>query len=774
MISARALHYVFKIGNRAKNIHFFREILGMKVLRHEEFTQGCDAACNGPYDNRWSKTMIGYGPEASHFVIELTYNYGVKEYALGNDFAGLTIASPEILERARAHGYPVEEGATGQPSLLRSPDGYRVFVVPEPTAPDADPVRRVALNVTDLVRSRHYWADTLTMVPTGNATDPNRANLSYDQGKFVLELRQLDAGQALNRAKAYGRIAFAVPYDVQPRIDELIQKANGTILTPLISLDTPGKATVRVLILADPDGHEICFVDEEGFSALSVLDPDSNAALDKYIAKDPMPCRTCGKDCKCLRMMSKRSCGCRPCDSGCTCSCNTSSSRCLNPGEVGSDRQQEGAGQLTASQGGCGCTSGGQVNEDGTSATMAPLMHRKIPCWYMLVFGVAAVVPYFYLVYDNCLKEVINSYQVLDDHNRAWAQRIEQDVGHGSRTRYILLYTSFFKEKHWGLQAETLGPDYFAQKHCPVKDCVLTSYHQLLPSLTEYDALVFHVASRWDGPLPAVRSPHQVYVAALMESPAHTKHMLRLDGDYFNWTMTYRLDSDVLFNYMNVVDLESGQVISPALSPAWRNGHQEYSNTTLAEAVARKHKMAAQFVSHCGALSGRDRLVKKMQSVGFEVDVYGTCGPLSCPRGKPECNQMLDTVYWFYLSFENSLCVDYVTEKLYNALEHNIVPIVFGGADYDRFMPPGSYINVQDYETVDKLVDYLQHLVNNPSEYVKYFWWKQYYALEYINSYCDLCVKLHSVDARERVQYYRNIKNWWYDDACTAKPKIEF
>lgn len=36
-----------------------------------------------PYDNRWSKTMIGYGPEKNHFVIELTYNYGVTSYDLG-------------------------------------------------------------------------------------------------------------------------------------------------------------------------------------------------------------------------------------------------------------------------------------------------------------------------------------------------------------------------------------------------------------------------------------------------------------------------------------------------------------------------------------------------------------------------------------------------------------------------------------------------------------------------------------------------------------------
>ncbi len=42
--------------------------------------------CFRPYDGKWSKTMAGYGPEDNHFVVELTYNYGIKEYKLGNDF----------------------------------------------------------------------------------------------------------------------------------------------------------------------------------------------------------------------------------------------------------------------------------------------------------------------------------------------------------------------------------------------------------------------------------------------------------------------------------------------------------------------------------------------------------------------------------------------------------------------------------------------------------------------------------------------------------------
>lgn len=36
-----------------------------------------------PYDGKWSKTMIGYGPEDNHFVCELTYNYGISTYEMG-------------------------------------------------------------------------------------------------------------------------------------------------------------------------------------------------------------------------------------------------------------------------------------------------------------------------------------------------------------------------------------------------------------------------------------------------------------------------------------------------------------------------------------------------------------------------------------------------------------------------------------------------------------------------------------------------------------------
>lgn len=56
----------------------------------------------------------------------------------------------------------------------------------------------------------------------------------------------------MNHAKAFGRIAFSAPGDDLPGIEKKMKEANQTILTPYISLDTPGKATVQVVILADP------------------------------------------------------------------------------------------------------------------------------------------------------------------------------------------------------------------------------------------------------------------------------------------------------------------------------------------------------------------------------------------------------------------------------------------------------------------------------------------------------------------------------------------
>ena len=74
------LHWVFKVGNLKKSVEFYEKCFGLKVLRHEEFGEKCEAGCNGKYNSPWSKTMMGYGPEKENFALELTYNYRLTSY----------------------------------------------------------------------------------------------------------------------------------------------------------------------------------------------------------------------------------------------------------------------------------------------------------------------------------------------------------------------------------------------------------------------------------------------------------------------------------------------------------------------------------------------------------------------------------------------------------------------------------------------------------------------------------------------------------------------
>eukprot|EP01136_Pigoraptor_vietnamica_P036882 Opistho-1_new@104065 len=93
--------------------------------------------------------------------------------------------------------------------------------------------------------------------------------LGYADNQAKLELVQSDV--PVDHAAAFGRIAFAVR-DIHP-VHRAVTAAGDRIQTEPVRLDTPGKPTVEVVILADRDGYEICFVGEEGFAALSTTKP---------------------------------------------------------------------------------------------------------------------------------------------------------------------------------------------------------------------------------------------------------------------------------------------------------------------------------------------------------------------------------------------------------------------------------------------------------------------------------------------------------------------
>jgi alpha-1,3-fucosyltransferase len=133
----------------------------------------------------------------------------------------------------------------------------------------------------------------------------------------------------------------------------------------------------------------------------------------------------------------------------------------------------------------------------------------------------------------------------------------------------------------------------------------------------------------------------------------------------------------------------------------------------------------------------------------------------------------------FYLSFENALCKDYVTEKLYRPLNEFIIPIVFNGANTSLYAPPKSYIDVNDFDNVEALVEHLKYLMNNPDAYMKYFWWKKHYYVvtnkpTFKMGFCDLCMKLQDKNFYKEEHLYGNIKDWWETGMCTKESHIKF
>ncbi len=134
--------------------------------------------------------------------------------------------------------------------------------------------------------------------------------------------------------------------------------------------------------------------------------------------------------------------------------------------------------------------------------------------------------------------------------------------------------------------------------------------------------------------------------------------------------------------------------------------------------------------------------------------------------------EMAAKTYKFYLSFENSACIDYVTEKLKHPLSNNMIPVVMGGVNYDVRAPPHSVINVRDYKSPKDLAKYLTLLDKNKKLYKEYFAWKKTHGVKGVTGrvYCELCLILHNSTYPYKAGF--NAHAWWYKDTCVSEDKF--
>ncbi|XP_032790955.2 alpha-(1,3)-fucosyltransferase C [Daphnia magna] len=301
--------------------------------------------------------------------------------------------------------------------------------------------------------------------------------------------------------------------------------------------------------------------------------------------------------------------------------------------------------------------------------------------------------------------------------------------------------------------------------------------------VNDSDAIVFHARDINPNDLPPAgwRRPHQNYVFLLYESPVNTNlNMLRqpLFRNYFNRTMTYRRDSDVVdlhpYGHMQCIDAASPSCSELPRTPDAKKPNivQENDDSTSVPIkidLTLKNRTVAWFVSNCNTNSRRELLARNL-SYFIPVDISGRCANannITC-SDRAACDEKLSRHYRFYLSFENSLCLDYVTEKLYRPLQHNAVPVVYGGADYSFYLPAGSYVNAMDFDSPERLADHLNKLMVDDELYLTYFRWKAKYAVERRakDAMCRLCRLISDPETKDKS--YADIADWWAGDVNGA------
>ena len=125
----RLLHTMLRVRDLDRSLHFYCELLGMKLLRRKDYPGGA-----------FTLAFVGYGDESATAVLELTHNWDGRDYELGTAFGHLAIGVDrirELCDSLRAQGVkvvrepgPMQHGTTVI-AFLEDPDGYKIELIEE-------------------------------------------------------------------------------------------------------------------------------------------------------------------------------------------------------------------------------------------------------------------------------------------------------------------------------------------------------------------------------------------------------------------------------------------------------------------------------------------------------------------------------------------------------------------------------------------------------------------------------------------------------------------
>lgn len=277
-----------------------------------------------------------------------------------------------------------------------------------------------------------------------------------------------------------------------------------------------------------------------------------------------------------------------------------------------------------------------------------------------------------------------------------------------------------------------------------IDSCVITDNRSLYSRAQ--GVLVFHRAIHDDlSNLPTSRTRFQRWIWFNMDSPTNTRRKADIEG-LFNLTLSYRRDADIHVR--------------------WKLTFKK--NTDGDFVLPKKERLLCWIVdsNDLHTKSGERYTYYRELVKHIKVDIFHSSSDVL----KGENYFLTISSCKFYLSFEDSIHRDYITETFNGPLAAGTVPIVLGPPrkNYENFAPGTSFIHVNDFPDAATLAEFLLSLERDNKAYMRFFKWRQFYTArrhlteekqEFAHAICLAC---HYVGMNNEYRVVPDLKKWFF------------
>lgn len=260
--------------------------------------------------------------------------------------------------------------------------------------------------------------------------------------------------------------------------------------------------------------------------------------------------------------------------------------------------------------------------------------------------------------------------------------------------KYILFWKQPKKNKKnfYNKDMEYLpGQTQFIKQNCPYINCYISNNKSILNTEEnfDFDAIVFSIHDLKKvntNNLKLRRKKNQIYIFKSQESSQHHPICNPFFDNFFNWTWTYKLNSDIPHPFINIHNAQT-ELIGPKSSIDWVKDmkHTDKYNTK----IDAKKKAVAWLVTNCKLKHKHEDFVnalrEELKGYNHTLDTFGPCSEMRCPKGGiTKCFNMIDKYYFFNLILEDSSAEDYITEKMVKGMTYVSIPIVGGSTNFSK------------------------------------------------------------------------------------------